>query len=36
MYVLNVYPTVMETLDIFSYILNVSIGAKTFGCAKYN
>lgn len=45
MYVWNVYPTVavlnvfiklMENLDIFSYILNVSIENKTFSCTKYN
>jgi hypothetical protein len=32
----NVFLKLKETLDIFSYILNVSIGTKTFSCVKYN
>jgi len=34
--VLNVFIKLMENLDIFSYILNVSIENKTFSCTKYN
>lgn len=34
--VLNVFIKSMEILDIFSYILNVSIATKTFSCTKHN